>query len=380
MLYVFIIYKGFINFLNFFYSLTVQDLKAMYCEEPAKKKAKLIVSETQNIDDDFDSVDIHKLLCSPLKSVGNQKPCEESTNTEEPTSPILQMSNRTYKKTMKSGSHSKLKRLSKFQRTIVDENNIVQSRFFNIETPDSSSENCLDINNESSLKTILHHSNNTSSAISSCEGDEIISENFIDNSDKSLLKKISHSSYNISSAVSLSESNVIITKVYNKSNNLEIPQLIHTNSKLPQIVSPRESNLIVTKVYNKSNNLEKPQLIHTNSKLPQILLSPSRNPFKIAPLDTDEILTDKKYAVDLPTPGCSQTSFETTVDLTSDKTIANKLDNLESPKKPEIEKKMTKSQNSSCRRPGLAKKSSLLTGQQTLLSVFGFQKKCKLKH
>ncbi|XP_077291211.1 exonuclease tos [Arctopsyche grandis] len=331
-------------------SLTIKDLKAMYCKEPAKKKAKLIVSETQNIDDDFDSVDVHKLLTSPLRSVGNQKSCEESAHAEEQTSPILQTSERTYKRMMKSGSFSKLKRLSKFQRTVVDENNIVQSRFFNMETPDSSSENCLeinvnncespiDINGESSIKKISHPSNNMSSVVSSCEGDEVISENSIDISGEASLNKISHPSNNISNAVSSCEGDLIISERRDKST-------------------------------------------HTNSKLPQIMISPSRNPFKKnALLDTDEILMDRKYVVDLPTPGCSQTSSEDTIDLSEDKTVVvNKLVNLECPKKREVEKKITKPQNTLCRRPGLAKKSSVLTSQQTLLSVFGFQKKCKLKH
>lgn len=83
----------------------------MYCLEPASKKPKMDCDSAQIDDEAFD-------------------------NKEK--SPVLENKERSFRKCLKNGSNSMLKRLSKFPRTVMDGNE-VESKFFS--TKQESSDN-----------------------------------------------------------------------------------------------------------------------------------------------------------------------------------------------------------------------------------------------
>lgn len=83
----------------------------MYCLEPASKKPKMDCDSAQIDDEGFD-------------------------NKEK--SPVLENKERSFRKCLKNGSNSMLKRLSKFPRTVMDGNE-VESKFFS--TKQESSDN-----------------------------------------------------------------------------------------------------------------------------------------------------------------------------------------------------------------------------------------------
>lgn len=89
----------------------------MYCVEPATKKAKL--------DNDCENNTFVQYSEGPhdVATINN-----DTTRRNNP-SPILENKERSFKKCLKSGSYSVLKRLSRFPRTILD-GNVVESKFF----------------------------------------------------------------------------------------------------------------------------------------------------------------------------------------------------------------------------------------------------------
>lgn len=250
----------------------------MYCSEPANKKSKLFVPETQYPDDDYDEI---SLLRSPEK-LNNRK----INLSAEDTSPVLQKSNNTHKKLMKHGSFSKLKMLSKFQRTSIDENLVVQSRFFNAELPETP-----------------------------------------ENSENDAIKNV----------------NVSISDI----GKLELNSSIENNAVEKSPIKP--------------NNVT----------------SPSRNPFKKIESNT-AVIENTLDVCNLLTPRCSEDLSVIESEKINDRnSFSDKIDiNFEEIKKPSIKQ----TPRSVCRQSSLKRNNSGSVSQQSLLTVFGFQKKCKLKH
>ncbi|KAI8426408.1 hypothetical protein MSG28_005251 [Choristoneura fumiferana] len=104
-------------------SLSIENLRKIYCVEPAMKKQKLDnettleLSETYTEDSNFNSAFNH-----------------EDIKQEQDKSPILENKRRSFKKNL-TNTYSVLKRLSKFPRTTVDGDNVVESKFFNATAP-----------------------------------------------------------------------------------------------------------------------------------------------------------------------------------------------------------------------------------------------------
>lgn len=132
--------------------MTVEALTSIYCaKQPIKKN--IIVPETQ----DFETQDVVHLISKNPFSVNNSKRCTKSPDTpvdsftsggsaskkrclspdkedissSPDTSPIIESKNKNHRKMIESRTFSKLLRFSKFQRTSLDDNNVVQSKFFN---------------------------------------------------------------------------------------------------------------------------------------------------------------------------------------------------------------------------------------------------------
>ncbi|XP_045495966.1 exonuclease 1 [Colias croceus] len=93
-------------------SLSIETLSNMYCTEPTNKKQKLS-SESETYTED-------------TQNELNTAVLEENTKDK---SPILENKQRSFRKCLKNGSYSVFKRLSKFPRTILDEN-VIESKFF----------------------------------------------------------------------------------------------------------------------------------------------------------------------------------------------------------------------------------------------------------
>ncbi|KAM3960764.1 exonuclease tos [Aphomia sociella] len=106
-------------------SLTIENLSNMYCTEPVAKKQKtdndsgLSESLTQ-----FDTQGSHNV------ALFDDEIMQELASQKE-KSPILENKQRSFRKSsIKNGSYSVMKRLSKFPRTVLDVN-VVESKFFN---------------------------------------------------------------------------------------------------------------------------------------------------------------------------------------------------------------------------------------------------------
>lgn len=105
-----------------FSSLSIETLSNMYCPGPANKKQKK--------DCDTEASDT---FTQYSENEHNQPIRDDETtdqfSTRKDKSPILQNKERSFKKCLKSGSYSVLKKLSRFPRTVLD-NNVVESKFF----------------------------------------------------------------------------------------------------------------------------------------------------------------------------------------------------------------------------------------------------------
>ncbi|VVC96327.1 unnamed protein product [Leptidea sinapis] len=90
-------------------SLSIETLSNMYCTEPVSKKQKLEDTSSQK-----------ELNIAILEETDKEK------------SPILQNKERSFSKFVKNGGYSALKKLSKFPRTLLDDN-VIESKFFSNE-------------------------------------------------------------------------------------------------------------------------------------------------------------------------------------------------------------------------------------------------------
>lgn len=94
----------------------------MYCAEPANKKQKI----------DCDS-EVSETFTQYSENPHNKAITDDDIinqfSTRNDKSPILENKERSFKKCLKSGNSSVLKKLSRFPRTVLD-NNVVESKFF----------------------------------------------------------------------------------------------------------------------------------------------------------------------------------------------------------------------------------------------------------
>ncbi|CAB3260287.1 unnamed protein product [Arctia plantaginis] len=108
-------------------SLSIQSLTNMYCLEPASKKPKMDCDPETDLQTQY-TQGPHNIALINDKAVDNKV-----------KSPVLENKERSFRKCMKNGTNSMLKRLSKFPRTVMDGNE-VQSKFFSSKQ-DQSTEN-----------------------------------------------------------------------------------------------------------------------------------------------------------------------------------------------------------------------------------------------
>ncbi|CAH0584093.1 unnamed protein product [Chrysodeixis includens] len=101
-------------------SLSIETLSNMYCTEPANKKQKM------SCDNESETFTEHSE--NPHNIAQNDDSINQFSKHSS-KSPILENKERSFKKCLKTGSYSVLKKLSRFPRTILD-GNVVESKFF----------------------------------------------------------------------------------------------------------------------------------------------------------------------------------------------------------------------------------------------------------
>lgn len=103
-------------------SLSTETLRNMYCTEPAAKKQKIYCDNELSETFTQSTEDQHN---RPI----NEDESSDQFSIRKDKSPILENKERSFKKFLKTDQHSVLKKLSRFPRTVLD-NNVVQSKFF----------------------------------------------------------------------------------------------------------------------------------------------------------------------------------------------------------------------------------------------------------
>ncbi|KAJ8716289.1 hypothetical protein PYW08_013574 [Mythimna loreyi] len=122
-------------------SLSIESLSNMYCTEPANKKQKI----------DCDS-EVSETFTQYSENEHNKPIVEDEItdqfSTRKDKSPILENKERSFRKCLKTGSYSVLKKLSRFPRTVLD-NNLVESKFFSSSTPEEDQNTDINVSKES---------------------------------------------------------------------------------------------------------------------------------------------------------------------------------------------------------------------------------------
>ncbi|KAJ0178467.1 hypothetical protein K1T71_006290 [Dendrolimus kikuchii] len=355
-------------------SLSFESLSNMYCVEPSNKKQKVeyetnLTQFTQHSENELDVAIIEE---------------ESIIETRKNKSPILENKKRSYIKGLRNGNYTILKKLSKFPRTILDDN-LVESKFF------SSKDSGISSNSGTENET----SNNSSTGITIEESPEKSRNPFkiktpekrfeidsqcseIPDSQESQKENSPHNSpvKRPKNPIALNNPTILLNHVNEYVNSLTNDQNSLTNDQNSLI---NDKNSLTS---NNQNSSEK------ESKSPILAPSPrGRNPFKI--LDQTSSMFDKcsedsvienTYPMEtLVTPVDSQASFGDSqpdsrmhlstsqpIDCSLKARFVNGLNN-------NCIKKMT------CKTSALRKTASLPANQPTLLSKFGFQKKPAMK-
>ncbi|CAH2039845.1 unnamed protein product, partial [Iphiclides podalirius] len=295
-------------------SLTIESLSSMYCVEPAAKKQRVnVLTESETF---TQSQTAHNVALTE-EDILNEL-------SEKEKSPVLENKERSFRKCLKSGSFAVLKRLSRFPRTILDDN-IIESKFFSACASSDSSES--HTNSEGSKRNVT----------------------IAESPDRE----------------SANPFRVNASDVFN--NALEIDTQCSEIPDTPLSNSQKENSPMNSPIKCKRSPILEP--------------SPkNRNPFKArlgsqstySSLSQESVI-DNTYPMEtLITPVDSQASFgESPPKLISSQPLLAKFynsnDNRNGLKKPH------------CKAPGLKKPTSLPSNQPTLLSKFGFQKKPVLK-
>lgn len=125
------------NEFQLLYSLSIESLSNMYCLEPVNKKQKLGTETqlTQYTENDLDIAIIED---------------DTITDARKEKSPILENKNRSFIKALRNGSFTMMKNLSKFPRTVLDDN-VVESKFFSV-----SKDNGISSNNGTENETLTN--------------------------------------------------------------------------------------------------------------------------------------------------------------------------------------------------------------------------------
>ncbi|CAH1638849.1 unnamed protein product [Spodoptera littoralis] len=130
--------------------LSIETLSNMYCMEPAAKKQKIDCDNELSETFTQCTEDQHN---RPI----NEDDSPDQFSTRDNKSPILENKERSFKKLLKTGQHSVLKKLSRFPRTVLD-NNVVESKFFSSNEEGSTNE--VDVSKESiTIEESPEHSN-----------------------------------------------------------------------------------------------------------------------------------------------------------------------------------------------------------------------------
>ncbi|XP_052750064.1 exonuclease 1 isoform X2 [Galleria mellonella] len=307
-------------------SLTIENLSNMYCMEPVAKKHKsdndsgLNESFTQ-----FETQGSHNMALYDADIL-------PELDTQKEKSPILENKRRSFKKcSLKNGSYSVMKKLSKFPRTVLDDN-IVESKFFNSISSDTSTSTCKD------------RSFNDSVTIEESP------------------EKLSRNPFRVKAVETVTSPIEIDTEC------IEIPDSQLSNSQKEN--SPQNSP-----VKSQRSPILEPSLRHMNplrvleEKLPNDIFSEDSVIENTYPLET------------LVTPVDSQSSFGSTSpksklcwngDTSQKSVIPNSQPN-------KIISGINGVKRSTCKVSTLKRTTSLPSNQPTLLSKFGFQKKPVLK-
>ncbi|KAF9811376.1 hypothetical protein SFRURICE_002745 [Spodoptera frugiperda] len=103
--------------------LSTETLRNMYCTEPAAKKQKI------DCDNELSETFTQSTEDQHNRPINEDNSPDSQFSTRNDKSPILENKERSFKKFLKTDQHSVLKKLSRFPRTVLD-NNVVQSKFF----------------------------------------------------------------------------------------------------------------------------------------------------------------------------------------------------------------------------------------------------------
>ncbi|XP_049874558.1 exonuclease 1 isoform X2 [Pectinophora gossypiella] len=285
-------------------SLTIENLSTMYCVQPAAKKIKTDCDSQEAF-----SQNEHNLALGESEIIKNLP----STQNR---SPILENKERSFKKCLKNGNI--MKRLSKFTRTVLDEDNVVESKFF---SPTSS----VDLDNSVNEKDTSRNS-------------IVIEES---------PEKVSRNPFKVKTVADI-----------NKTADVFNTQSEHNNAM--QIDSQNE-DLFDTELSSsqKENSPRKSPILEPSPRL--------KKPFRLTESD---IVIENTYPLEtLVTPVDSQISYGDSQES------ALPWNTKTSPKSNSQPFRNNGVKRPTCRVPGLKRTASLPTNQPTLLSKFGFQKK-----
>ncbi|XP_072947229.1 exonuclease 1 [Epargyreus clarus] len=122
-------------------SLTIEKLSSMYCTEPATKKQRFNCDSNEP-----------KIYNQNTNNPAFNENEVLKTTTTKAKSPILENKERSFRKCLKTGSYSVLKRLSRFPRTVLDEH-VIESNFFNGNSENSNDQDSICVVEESPEKS-----------------------------------------------------------------------------------------------------------------------------------------------------------------------------------------------------------------------------------
>ncbi|XP_023946184.2 exonuclease 1 [Bicyclus anynana] len=379
-------------------SLSIETLTSMYCKEPSVKKQK-IDSETDTQYIETFTQDVHNIASTEIEITKNVK--------QKNKSPILQNRQRSFKKYLENRSDSIMKKLSRFPRTVLDDN-IIESKFFNEPKDlDSKVENCVTI--EESPEKCVQILEVDKKSIVDCKLhiDTQCTDSLLENSQKENSPNMSQKSPILDSSPKNRNpfkvrSNSDVSSLDNKSLSPNKSEKNPILESIPNNRSPSNSEDSLLQC-NEQNSL----IPNMTQNSPLESSQKTRNPFKLKSncSENDSVLVDsEKYSPKMSQKspilgvqpqssydtGYSESIIENTCPYEDmvvpvDPEITKSLYFNESPSPPKVssqpclDKFKQGAKKPTCRVPGLRKVTPLPTNQPTLLSKFGFQKRTVLK-
>ncbi|KOB65033.1 Exonuclease [Operophtera brumata] len=350
----------------------------MYCVEPLTKRQKTDESQLKQRLADEDILNEIKKEKSP--------------------SPILKNKERSFKKGLRNGSYSILKRLSRFPRTVIGDN-VVESKFFTSNCSKTTSEiskTTSDISKTTSdiSKTTSDISKPTSDiSKTTIDMSETTSERnsiLVEESPEKCRNPFRKSEINVITNTSNNEEtteeeeaniSIVIEESPVKSRN-PFKKSIYSNTSTDYKSNVSENNILIeeTLFINSIDNdetictdLDNDETICTDLDNSQKENSPCNSPLKTSPVleQSPRRNTFKSVLKNLDKSWSQDSVIENTYPM---EMLVTPVDS-QPYSQPYSQPTRNHVKKATCRVPGLKKTASLPSNQPTLLSKFGFQKK-----